>query len=393
MNSRLPPSPGAAARPNRVAQRPRPVPDPQRPQRNRGPSASAGPEPDAAQPGRPVTDVVPADASWTVFAAPVNAVLQAAEQLGADTGQLLKRAAIDPALLQQPDARIPVGQFFSLYAHAERATRNPDIGLIVGRIIYLKGMNLQLYMGSVCQRFRDYLNLMPSVLKLRGDLGEMRVHPEGEFIRLQWQPLQPESGRHRFLSDEMLAASAAIVNSLCVLPIPVRRAHFTYPEPKDSSSLRSQFGAELDFGQPVSCLYLDRQSLDYPMLQQDYQDNANLVGDYGRLLMDDTADHFLASMRQSIARLLPEGELSIDAVAAELNVSRRTLQRRLADRETHFQQLVQEVRGELACSYLGDKRLAITEIAFLLGYADHGSFSNAFKSWFGRSPSEYRGRG
>ena len=330
--------------------------------------------------------------SWTVFAAPVNAVLQAAAPLGADARLLLELAAIDPALLHTPDARIPVEHFFSLYVHAERLTRNPDIGLMVGRIIYLKGMNLQLYMGSVCHRFRDYLNLMPSVLKLRGDLGEMRVRTEGKFISLQWQPLLSGSGRQRYLSDEMLAASAAIVDSLCVLPIPVRRAHFTYPEPTDTSSLRQQFGTELAFGQPVSCLYLDRESLDYPMLQQDYQDNASRVGDYDRLLMDGTADDFLVSMRQSIVRLLPEGELSIDAVAGELNVSRRTLQRRLRDRDTHFQQVVQEVRSELACSYLDDKRLAVTEIALLLGYTDQGSFSNAFKSWFGWSPSEYRSR-
>lgn len=334
-----------------------------------------------------------ANVRWTVFPAPVDAVLQVAEQMGADPGSLLQLAGIDPLLMRRPEARIPVAQFFSLYAHAERVTGNPDIGLTVGRIIYLKGMNLQLYMGSVCQRFRDYLNLMPSVLKLRGDVGEMRVRTEGDFIRLEWHPLLPESGRLRYLSDEMLAASAAIVNSLCVLPIQVRRACFTYSEPSDLIGLRRQFGAELAFEQPLSCLYLDRKSLNYPMLQQDYRARQDMSGTFERLFADDPADRFLASMRQSVAHLLPEGEMSIDAVAGELNVSRRTLQRRLADRDTHFQQVVQEVRSELACSYLGDKRLAITEIAFLLGYADHGSFSNAFKSWFGVSPSEYRSRG
>ncbi len=320
-------------------------------------------------------------------------MLQVAEQMGADPGLLLEAAGINPLLLRSPEARIPVDCFFSLYAHAEQLTGNPDIGLTVGRIIYLKGMNLQLYMGSVCQRFRDYLNLMPSVLKLRGDVGEMRVRAEGDFIRLEWLPLMPESGRQRYLSDEMLAASAAIVDSLCVLPIPVRRAQFSYPEPPVITGLQRQFGSELAFGQPVSCLYLDRASLDYPMLQQDYQARHDMPNAFSRLFADDPADRFLASLRQSIAHFLPEGEMSIDTVAGELNVSRRTLQRRLADRDTHFQQVVQEVRRELACSYLDDKRLAITEIAFLLGYADQGSFSNAFKSWFTWSPSEYRSRG
>jgi AraC-like DNA-binding protein len=320
-------------------------------------------------------------------------VLQVAEQMGADPGPLLDAAGIDPVLLQSPEARIPVECFFSLYAHAEQVTGNPDIGLTVGRIIYLKGMNLQLYMGSVCQRFRDYLNLMPSVLKLRGDVGEMRVRAEGHFIRLEWLPLMPESGRQRYLSDEMLAASAAIVDSLCVLPIPVRRAQFSYPEPAARESLQRHFGPELAFAQPVSCLYLDRESLNYPMLQQDYQARHDMPSAFSRLFADHPADRFIASLRQSIAHLLPEGEMSIDTVAGELNVSRRTLQRRLSDRDTHFQQVVQEVRRELACSYLDDKRLAITEIAFLLGYADQGSFSNAFKHWFAWSPSEYRSRG
>jgi AraC-like DNA-binding protein len=284
-----------------------------------------------------------------------------------------------------------VEKFFALYGLAEQATGNPDIGLTVGRIVYLKGLNLQLYMGSVCQRFRDYLNLMPSVLKLRGDIGEVGVRAEGDFIRLEWLPLDVESARQRYLSDEMLAASAAIVDSLCVLPIPVRRAHFTYTEPADTTMLRRLFGDDLLFGQAVSCLYLERKVLNYAMLQQDYQANLATPGAFSRLFdSDDPDDRFLNSLRQSIGRQLPEGELSIDAVAGELNVSRRTLQRRLADRGTHFQQVLQGVRSELARGYLLDKRLSISEIAFLLGYADQGSFSGAFKSWFGASPSEYR---
>ena len=89
-------------------------------------------------------------------------------------------------------------------------------------------------------------------------------------------------------------------------------------------------------------------------------------------------------------RLLPAGEMSIDKVAAELNVSRRTLQRRLSERDTHFLQVLQDVRSGLAERYLADKRLGITQIAFLLGYTDQASFSSAFKSWHGKSPSEYR---
>ncbi len=333
------------------------------------------------------------DPNWTVYAAPVNAVLQAAAQWGGDPVALLHGAAIDPATLQSPDTRITVDRLFTLYALAEEATGNADIGLTVGRIVYLKGLNLQLYMGSVCHRFRDYLNLMPSVLNLRGDIGEVKMRREQQYIRLEWLPLLADSGRQRYLSDEMLAASAAIVDSLCILPIPVRRAHFSYPEPSDTSALRRVFGEQLSFGQPCSCLYLDQQALNYPMIQQDYQVDQGMPSSFSRLFVgSDPEDRFLASLRQSLVRLMPEAEMNIDTVAGELNVSRRTLQRRLAARDTHFQQVLQQVRSEQACRYLGDKRLAVTEIAFLLGYADQGSFSNAFKSWYGVSPSEHRAR-
>jgi AraC-like DNA-binding protein len=103
-----------------------------------------------------------------------------------------------------------------------------------------------------------------------------------------------------------------------------------------------------------------------------------------------STDAFLAAMTKAIVHLMPTGTIGIDAVAGQLNVSRRTMQRRLSDRKTNFQQLLQEVRADMAVRYLADKRLAVTEIAFLLGYADQASFSAAFKSWYGKSPSDYR---
>ena len=57
---------------------------------------------------------------------------------------------------------------------------------------------------------------------------------------------------------------------------------------------------------------------------------------------------------------------------------------------SNFLNVLQEVRSRVALRYLADDRLGITEIAFLLGYADQGSFSSAFKSWHGVSPRDYR---
>jgi AraC-like DNA-binding protein len=329
----------------------------------------------------------------SVKATGINAILQVAERYAVPRARLLAMAHLEPEWLRHADDRLPVQRQFEIYRIAAELTGQPDIGLYVGRVQHFRGLNLLLYMSTICQTFREYLNLVPSLLRMRGDLGVVAIERDGEFIRLEWRPLQQESASERFLTDEILASSAAIVNALCVEPIPVRRAEFTYPRPADLTQLHSAFGTELQFDQAVSCLYFDRACLNYPVIKLDYELDANWTSSLQDLFeSDESADPFLRMVREAIGRSLPTGDLSIDQLATEIGVSRRTLQRRLADRDTHFMQVLAEVRAELAARYLADQRLGITEIAFLLGYSDLAAFSTAFRSWYDCTPSEYRSR-
>ncbi|WP_373077887.1 AraC family transcriptional regulator ligand-binding domain-containing protein [Zhongshania sp.] len=328
---------------------------------------------------------------WTVNSSAFKALFQAAEALDANIDGLFVEAGIAKSDLDDADCRYPVDILFFLYDLVGERTAAPDIGLYIGRIDYINRLNLQLYACSACTTFREYLNVMPSVLRIVGDIGEVNVRREGEFIRLDWQPLAPETAAQRYLTDSSLSVAAAIVNSVCVRPIPVREAHFSYAEPADLSLLKQQFGNNLLFNQPVSCLYLDRACLDYALIKLD----ANWVQALAqpiRYLFEDNSDSndFIVAVRKTLLRLLPSGDMNIDKAAGALNISRRTLQRRLAEQGTQFLQVLQELRAELAIQYLSDERLSITDIAFLLGYMDQSSFSGAFRSWHGRSPRDYR---
>lgn len=311
--------------------------------------------------------------------------------LGSDVDALLLSLGITKEQLLESDRCFPVMQLYRLYDLIADQTHTPDLGLYTGRITYIGGLNVQLYMSTICRTFRDYLNLIPSVLRFSGDIGEVRIQREGDFIRLEWIPLWAETSKQRFMSDELLSNSAAIVNSLCVQPIPVVKAHFTYSKPKDCSMLETIFGRDLCFDQPKSCLYFARESLDYPLTQLESNWNQALSLSI-RFLFDDEQDDFLVELRNVILRLLPTADTHVDKVAAKLNISRRTLQRRLSERDTQFVQVLQGVRSDMAMQYLTDERLSITDIAFLLGYGDQGSFSSAFKVWHGVSPRDYRGR-
>jgi AraC-like DNA-binding protein len=80
----------------------------------------------------------------------------------------------------------------------------------------------------------------------------------------------------------------------------------------------------------------------------------------------------------------------IDYVAEKLNMTSRTLRRRLTREDSSYQEILVEVRYELAREYLATSTLPLEEISVLLGYSAPGNFSNAFKRWHGSSPREYR---
>lgn len=329
------------------------------------------------------------DSKWTVNSTSINGVVQAARVLGAPVEALLARAGLAGSLLGEAEARHSVAALYAFYELAGQAT-TPDIGIYAGRIHYINRLNLQLYTCGVCDTFRDYLNLMPSVLRFAGDIGEVRIHRDGERIRLEWNPLWLPEKHWRAQTDELLVASAMIVGSLCVRPIPVLEAHFIYPEPADTRLLQQTFACPLRFEQPVSCLYFERESLNYPLIQLDADWGRSISQSAHHLFVAGETDPVLRELRSTLIRLLPAGGVTIDKTAEAQGISRRTLQRRLADCGTQFAQVLQDLRHELALQYLSDERLTITDIAFLLGYADHGSFSSAFKNRTGLAPRDYR---
>jgi AraC-like DNA-binding protein len=80
----------------------------------------------------------------------------------------------------------------------------------------------------------------------------------------------------------------------------------------------------------------------------------------------------------------------MDDVADELNVSTRTLQRRLQEADSSFQQMLDEARHHLARHYLNNSVLELNEAAYLLGYEDSNSFVRAFRTWEGIPPARWR---
>jgi AraC-like DNA-binding protein len=101
----------------------------------------------------------------------------------------------------------------------------------------------------------------------------------------------------------------------------------------------------------------------------------------------------ITGVTQKIIEFLPDGDCTRDKVASALCMSPTKLQLKLSQRGTNFQQLLDDTRKELACSYLSQASRPVTEITFLLGFSDTSNFTRAFKRWTGLSPTDFRQQG
>ena len=112
-----------------------------------------------------------------------------------------------------------------------------------------------------------------------------------------------------------------------------------------------------------------------------------------RQLADLDRSNVAARCKAVLLEPLASGESPEGDIAKELHMSRRTLQRKLADADLTYQQLVDDTRHDLALRYLEDPGKSITEITFLLGFSGQSAFTRAFRRWTGKSPTDYRAMG
>jgi AraC-like DNA-binding protein len=98
----------------------------------------------------------------------------------------------------------------------------------------------------------------------------------------------------------------------------------------------------------------------------------------------------VGDIRNALKGLLPNGDISVSNISHSLNISSRSLQRKLLDQSLTYRQVLDDYRRELAIIYIRQPKLSQGEISYQLGFSSPSNFSRAFKNWTGSSPGEYR---
>ncbi len=157
------------------------------------------------------------------------------------------------------------------------------------------------------------------------------------------------------------------------------------------SSYQALAGCSVRFGTGKLAIVISKSALDLPIPTKDANLLAHLVDYAGRLLLECVPSKASLESRveAAVVKGLPDQKATFDAVAQQLGMSRRTLQRRLLDEGLCFRTIVNRLRNGIAKSLIKDN-IRLAEVAFSLGYSDQSSFTTAFRRWNDMSPSAFR---
>ncbi|MBH3431310.1 AraC family transcriptional regulator [Pseudomonas citronellolis] len=325
----------------------------------------------------------------------VQGLVDHLERRGVAPQRLLAGVQLEPSILDQREARIAASVYVDLLELGLALSGDADLGLHLGEAVRPGHFGVLGYLLMSCATLGDALHRQARYAELVGSRGRVELADEPPraghepLVRHSWEPLLPRQQRQ--LAEETLACWLRFghwISGLEQAPVEVR---FRHPAPADTTEHRRIFRCPVLFGQADNALVFPRRLLALPLGQADSQIQRTLDAYAGRLLESiRRGEGVLERARQCLAERLPEQAVDLEALARELALSPRTLQRRLRDSGLSFSRLVDETRQQLVLHHLRDPALELADVASLVGFSETGSLARAFRRWTGQSLGQYR---
>ncbi len=309
---------------------------------------------------------------------------------GVDCRALFLELGMDYAALGDAEARFPQDGMTRLWHRAVELSGNPAIGLNMARVVRPASLHVVGYALMSSRTLREGLTRLVRYQRIIAEGADLnlRMLPEGGALTLAIHGDRLPPARQS--AEASLACTLAFCRWISGTPLKPLQVWLQGPPPADPEPYRQVFQAPLQFDAEHYGLLFELADLEAPLPSANEslaQLHDRFAGEYLARFSGSRVAH---QARQVLCRLLPQGEPRRDTVAQALHLSERTLQRRLQDERTSFQQLLDDTRRELAEQYLAQPNLTLLEIAYLLGFADPSNFFRAFRRWFGSTPGEYR---
>jgi AraC-like DNA-binding protein len=310
---------------------------------------------------------------------------------GVDTDALIEEIGLAPEQINTPGYRLSIYHALRLFYLCQKTIDDPLLGIHLGRNVRPKSFPVLGYAAMSSSNLGEAISRLLHFEKLVWNMGSTQLKHGGDTVKLKWsasaiapvptQFVEGASSGWIHFGKQVVADSRNI--SLKVF--------FKHAPLVDTKQYQELLGYEVLFNQQWNGIELATSALDQQLIDAD-PELRQLMDKQGARLLKNYRErtNLVNEVRALLVQYLEFKEPSIEEISEQLNMSSRGLVSRLGDQGVTFTSLVDEVRKELAISYLSEKSLALVDIAFLLGFSEQSAFTRAFKRWTSQTPGQYR---
>jgi AraC-like DNA-binding protein len=320
----------------------------------------------------------------------VAAALQSVRGRDLNADELLANVGLSSSLLQVPQARVSAKHYGALWRTIALALDDEFFGQDSRR---MKAWSFAMLCHAVlgCKTLGQALDRSLRFYALILDDIRGSAERSAQEARIVLHERAAGASQRVFAHELLLMLLYGVSCWLVGRRIPILRAEFSYAEPAHSAEYRLMYCADLSFNKPNTLIAFEASYLDLPVVQNERTTKEFLrTAPENILLKYKNGSSLTARIRRRLRQFLPGAVPDFEGLAEELGMTPATMRRRLQEEGESYQSIKDQLRRDLAISYLSHSSRSVMDIALELGFSERSAFHRAFRKWTGASPGEFR---
>jgi AraC-like DNA-binding protein len=314
--------------------------------------------------------------------------------LGGNEQQFLTKAELTVMQLQQLKSRVLPTQLASILKSCWQVSGDELLGFTDQK------MKVGVF-ALLSERLVNYKTLeevfayTASFYNLTGDQLHFKMSKNGSQVQVKINPLF-KSKRDNSLSNSLLSELLLLIchrfsSWLVGQVIPLSSVQVQHTKPTHHEEYRLMYPCPCFYKSKNNALVFDAKYLHLPVVQ-----NLDELKKYLHQIplqwfkKQSYFDTYSAQVMRLLENSILNKESNLENMAEKLNMTSRTLRRKLIAEGSRFQQLKDNVKRDRAIGLFKQPHLSVAQIGLAIGFTEPATFSRAFKNWTGVSPSIYQ---
>lgn len=323
----------------------------------------------------------------------IDILASALQAEGVAADQALSLLDLTAGDLTSPTTRVSLNQTIQCCRNAIRLSADPYFAYRAGLEFHVSTYGMYGFAMLSSTNFRQTMSFIKKYSLLSTPIAEDSFEEEDDCCVWTIVPApQPHMDPvlYKFIVELYCGILTSVFRDVMGLSFGPRELHFTFAPDERSPSGSEVFGCPVVFRQPENRFVFDATWLDGRPELGNRITYVSVLRLCDRLMDELRLRVGLVGKVREVLLLNLARRASVDAVARRLQMSTRTLRRKLRAENSTFREIQDELRMQIATKYLSDTDLAVEEIAFALGFSDAANFGHAFRRWTNRAPNELR---